>query len=244
VWLIITKKLNIPKVKAKNVYNKQIHAECRYKSYIKHDKSKVLFAYWGIQHVLTIWVTWRISYKRQELLTLRDGFTPAPCCLPFVMGSPLLHVAYLFSFLCCVFCFVFLCPVSCVPNVASVSGLFFVLFFFVLYLVYQMLPVSLGCQFLIAPLIFSNTYLVFKLHFTYSSHSCPPEIQEYIYMYIYWCIHYMFHCFGMVCLRIRQCLKIKSNQNMNMTLLLSVLVVYIVSNIINKADRQTHVTVN
>jgi hypothetical protein len=54
----------------------------------------------------------------------------------------------------------------------------------------------------------------------------------------------MFHCFGMVCLRIRQCLKIKSNQNMNMTLLLSVLVVYIVSNIINKADRQTHVTVN
>jgi hypothetical protein len=83
------------------------------------------------------------------------------------------------------FCFVFLCPVSCVPNVASVSGLFFVLFFFVLYLVYQMLPVSLGCQFLIAPLIFSNTYLVFKLHFTYSSHSCPPEIQEYIYMYIY-----------------------------------------------------------
>ena len=136
MWLIITKKLNIPKVKAKNVYNKQIHAECRYKSYIKHDKSKVLFAYWGIQHVLTIWVTWRISYKRQELLTLRDGFTPAPCCLPFVMGSPLLHVAYPSWWVHpCSMLLIFL--VFCV--------VFFVLFFFVLYLVYQMLPVSLGC---------------------------------------------------------------------------------------------------
>ena len=33
------------------------------------------------------------------------------------------HVAHLFSFLCCVFCFICLRPVSRVPNVASVSGL-------------------------------------------------------------------------------------------------------------------------
>ena len=32
-------------------------------------------------------------------------------------------VVHLFSFLCYIFCFVCLRPVSCVPNVASVSGL-------------------------------------------------------------------------------------------------------------------------
>jgi hypothetical protein len=46
--------------------------------------------------------------------------------------------------------------VSCVPNVASFSRLSIndcpsVLFVFILCLVYQMLPVSLDCPFLIAP---------------------------------------------------------------------------------------------
>ena len=35
----------------------------------------------------------------------------------------------------------------------------FVLFVFVLCLVYHMVPVSLDCPFLIAPLVFSNVYL-------------------------------------------------------------------------------------
>jgi hypothetical protein len=35
----------------------------------------------------------------------------------------------------------------------------FLLFFFVLYLVYPMLPVSLGCPFLIAPSVLSNVYI-------------------------------------------------------------------------------------
>jgi hypothetical protein len=53
--------------------------------------------------------------------------------------------------------FVCLRPVSCVPNVASFSGLSIhdcpsVLFVFVLCLVYQMLPVSLDCPFFISPL--------------------------------------------------------------------------------------------
>jgi hypothetical protein len=52
--------------------------------------------------------------------------------------------------------FVCLHPVSCVPNVASFSGLSIldcpsVLIVFVLCLVYQMLPVSLDCPFLISP---------------------------------------------------------------------------------------------
>jgi hypothetical protein len=39
------------------------------------------------------------------------------CC---VFGG--VRVAHLFSFLCRVFCFVCLRPVSCVPNVANMSG--------------------------------------------------------------------------------------------------------------------------
>jgi hypothetical protein len=54
--------------------------------------------------------------------------------------------------------------VSCVPNVASFSGLSIlhcpsVLFVFVRSLVYSMLPVSLGCTFVIAPSVISNVYL-------------------------------------------------------------------------------------
>jgi hypothetical protein len=58
-----------------------------------------------------------VSYKKQELLSVHDhlGFH-----LWFLMG---VCVAHLFSFLCCVLCFVCLCPVSCMSNVASVSGL-------------------------------------------------------------------------------------------------------------------------
>jgi hypothetical protein len=60
----------------------------------------------------------------------------------------------------------FICPVSCVPYVASFSGLYIFdcpfgilwrLFF--LCLVYPMLPVSVDCIFLIAPLVFSDVYL-------------------------------------------------------------------------------------
>ena len=57
-----------------------------------------------------------MSYKQQEVLTLCEH-----------MGSPPVFgegcIAHLFSFLCCVICFACLRPVSCVTNVASVSGL-------------------------------------------------------------------------------------------------------------------------
>jgi hypothetical protein len=71
----------------------------------------------------------RVSYKKQELFTLRQhmmllpGFWWVPCCSIFL-----------------VFCF-------------------FALFAFFLCLVCPMLPVSLDCPFLIAPLVFSHVYL-------------------------------------------------------------------------------------
>jgi len=59
-----------------------------------------------------------MSYKRQELFTLRENLGS----LGFVCG---VHVTHLFSLLCCVvfLCFVCLLPVSCVPNVARFSEL-------------------------------------------------------------------------------------------------------------------------
>jgi len=57
-----------------------------------------------------------VSYKMQELSTLREHLGSPP-----VFDS--VCVAHLFSFLCCVICFVYLRPVSYVLNVASVSGL-------------------------------------------------------------------------------------------------------------------------
>ena len=78
-----------------------------------------LLAYSEIKHVLYIWVTWRVSYKRQGLLTLRELL-----CSPSVFWwGP---VAHLLSFLYCIvlcFCFICLCPVSSIPYFANISGL-------------------------------------------------------------------------------------------------------------------------
>ena len=61
---------------------------------------------------LTICVAWQVSFKIQELLTLREYLGSLPC---FWWA----RVAQL-----SVLCFVFLRSVSCVLNVASISGLF------------------------------------------------------------------------------------------------------------------------
>jgi hypothetical protein len=84
-------------------------------------------AYSVFKHVLTIWVTERVTFKRQELVTLLSTWVHPRFC-----GE--VRVVHLF-----VFCFV--------------------LFIFVLCLVCAMLPVSLGCLFLVASSIFSNVYL-------------------------------------------------------------------------------------
>ena len=68
----------------------------------------------GDKHVLTIWVTLRMYYNKQGLLTVRERLGSLSIC-----GG--IRVAHHFSFLCCVMLFVFFClrPVSCVPNVAK-----------------------------------------------------------------------------------------------------------------------------
>ena len=87
---------------------------------------------------LPMWVTRRISYKKQELLTISDHLVSIP-----VFGKGLCCSTFLFSLLC--FCFVCPCSVLCtqcysclwidlypmllmsldglVPNVTHVSGL-------------------------------------------------------------------------------------------------------------------------
>ena len=73
-------------------------------------------------------------------------------CVPYVPVSLdclfCLSSSFILCTICCQFlwivCFVCLRLLSCVPYVASFSGLF-VLFVFVFYLVYHMLPVSLDC---------------------------------------------------------------------------------------------------
>jgi len=62
----------------------------------------VFVAYSGVQHVVTIRVTWRVSYKRKELFTLFFFFF-------FVV----VRVAHLFSLL--------RCPIMCLYVLNSVS---------------------------------------------------------------------------------------------------------------------------
>jgi hypothetical protein len=68
------------------------------------------------------WVARRVSNKKQELFALCEGLGSPPF---FILYCGV-RIAHLFNvLLCCVvvFCYVCLCLVSCVPNVASVSGL-------------------------------------------------------------------------------------------------------------------------
>ena len=104
------------------------------------------WCYSSILHILTIWVTWRVSYGRQELFVLR-GHLGSPPVYGGVRG------AHLFSFLC----WVCLRPVSCVSSIVSVSGLSIIDCPSVFSNAY--LPVSLDCPLLIAPSVFSNVYL-------------------------------------------------------------------------------------
>ena len=66
----------------------------------------------------TIWTTRRVSYKKQELLSL-DNYIGSP--LLFSVG-PVLLISLVFCVLLCVFRVLFcLRPVSGVPNITSVS---------------------------------------------------------------------------------------------------------------------------
>jgi hypothetical protein len=89
---------------------------------------------------------------------VHPGFWWGSCCSSFLVFC----VVYLFCLsFSCVLCtqwcqFLWTFPVSYVPNGASFSGLF-------LCLMYQMVPVSLDYSFLIAPSIFSRTFIKWTL---------------------------------------------------------------------------------
>ena len=71
------------------------------------------FAYYVFKHILNIRVTWQVSYKRQELLSLPQHMSSPPD-----FGG--VRVAHLFSFLRCVSFIFVMCLVS---SVGIVSGL-------------------------------------------------------------------------------------------------------------------------
>ena len=126
-----------------------------------------LFAYNGVQHILTMWVIWRISCWRQGLLAIRGRLGSPP-----VFG--VVRVAHHFSFLCCVFCFVSLRHVSCfsqccqfLPIVHSWLPHRFSLTFICFVGLrpvscFSVLPVSPNCSFLIDPTVFSIVYSRYK----------------------------------------------------------------------------------
>ena len=60
-----------------------------------------LLAYSGVQCILIIWVTWQVSYKRQELLTLREH----PSSPPVFWWD-----------LCCSFFSFLSCPIMCLHS--------------------------------------------------------------------------------------------------------------------------------
>jgi hypothetical protein len=100
-----------------------------------------LLVYSGVQCVLHIWITRRMSYKKQGLLTLRwhQGSLPA-------FGG--FCAAHLFRFLCCVLCFVYLRSVSCLSKCCQFLWIvhsWFPLRFsltFILYVMYACLMIS------------------------------------------------------------------------------------------------------
>ena len=113
----------------------------------------------GVQHILCCFVVLPVSLDCPFLIA------------PLVFSN--IYLSCVMCTLCCQFLWIvlswlplwysltFICPVSC-----SFSGLSFfdcpfgILWrLFVLCLVYLMLPISLDCPFLIAPLVFSNIYL-------------------------------------------------------------------------------------
>ena len=72
-------------------------------------------------------LTAKLDFYQTWLYVTRRVSNTGTASLRQLLDSPpdfwWVRVAHLFSFLCCVFCFVFLRTVSCAPNVASVSGL-------------------------------------------------------------------------------------------------------------------------
>lgn len=79
-------------------------------------RDSCVLAYCGVTYVLTIWVAWRVPYKRQEQLTLREHLSSSQ-----VVGR--VCVTHLCRLLGCVVFFVCFCFVLFSVCVGSVSGM-------------------------------------------------------------------------------------------------------------------------
>jgi hypothetical protein len=135
---------------------------------------------------LSIWVTWRVSYKKQQLLTFHKHLNSAKL---FVEPVLLIFFHFFCVALLCVFTFLVPCcdvrydfrrktmfRSSLPPIVCSSAHVLFTLFVFAyvqwcpthivlwfwfvfIRFVRPMLPISLDCPFLIVPSVSSNVYL-------------------------------------------------------------------------------------
>jgi hypothetical protein len=130
---------------------------------------------------LYIWVTRQVSYKKPELLTLREHMSSPPIC----DGVRVAHLFFYVVILCVFTFWVPCCDVSYDFHIKTMFGFSlppFVVLRLMSYLSYlcllthsgvqhilycvflssscvpAMLPVSLGCPFWIVPLVFSNVY--------------------------------------------------------------------------------------
>ena len=142
------------------------------------------FTYSGFQHDLILLVTWRVSYNKQELLTLRKHLAmDSPRVFDgFLMGSVLLialvfcvvvfggvRVAHRFSILCCVFlvgsvlliALVF-CVVGLVGSVLLIAFVVCVTFSCFVCLRPVYLTTFLDYLILIASSVFSNVYYLWN----------------------------------------------------------------------------------
>jgi hypothetical protein len=129
----------------------------------------MLFVCSGVKHVSTIWVTWRVSYKKQELNTLLE-----------YVGSPSVSWCgqccsfYYFSVLCCV-CFCLFCLSSSSVLCASLDCPFLI-DHSVFYIVYSSSNISLWVD--VGSMLHLQTFswLRFIDLFAYSLLWCITEI--------------------------------------------------------------------
>ena len=137
--------------------------------------SLCLFTQSGVRYILTIYVTWSVSYMMQELLVLCGRLDSPPVygrvrvkllALCGRQDSPPVYgrvrVAPLFSFLCCVFCFVCLCPVYWCTQCCEY-----------LWIVHSRLPLQFSVTF-----ISVNTFSLFcfKALYTIKADLCKPHV--------------------------------------------------------------------
>jgi hypothetical protein len=115
---------NIPTSPVYGVYISQLirysRACCSYHDFLDREllPTKKLLKPGFLVVKLKSWLRKRVFYERQNLFLLLEQLG-----LPPVFGG--VHIAHLFSFLCCVFGFVCLRSLSCASNVAGFSGLSF-----------------------------------------------------------------------------------------------------------------------